>query len=1219
MLLAIIGDRWLDIRFADGPAQGQRRLDDPNDWVRLEIASALKRDILVVPVLVGKVSMPDISPGLPPDLADLTKKVALVVRTGPDLPNDLQLLVRGVKRAIRLSPLTPSDLALPLGVKVAPQGLRSFNEHDNGFFIYLLPGPYREDGLPERLCFWKTRIEATDVGATFRVGLIYGPSGCGKSSLVRAGLLPCLGKHVTVVYVEATPIDTETRLSAALQEHCPYLAGESSLRAALEHKGQIPSNQKVLIVLDQFEQYLHSTPEDEQDELAEALRECDGGKLQCILMVRDDFLTPVTRFMDRLQIAMSGDRNLALVDLFDRRHAKKVLALLGQAYGGLPASGSLRKEQDAFLNQAISDLSEGDHVICVRLALFAAMVKDKQWKPATLKAIGGATGVGVAFLEESFAAQAAPAENRRHKAAAQRVLSALLPEPGTSIKGAMRTKQELQKQSGYARRPDQFRELLDILDKKLRLVTPTDPAGKSSDGQPEQVADAERRYQLTHDYLVPSLRDWLNSKKKETRNGRAELRLEGLATQWNAFPAKRQLPAWWEWLSIELFTRRTDWTPPQRKMMRAAGQYHAVRGLTLLLLLVVTGIVGMSARNAVVEKQNSTRAEGLVGALVNAHISKVPDIVTSLEKYRTWADPLLQARFDQAKEGSSQRLNMALALLPVDATRADYLCARLLAAQPDEVAVIRVALSPHKDSLTGKLWSVVAQPAKGKESQRLRAASALATYDPSSQRWEKAAGEVSDDLVKAPAVYLATWMDLLRPVQSTLLKPVAVVFGDMNRGETERLLATDILADYAADQPKVLAALLMDANGLQFAVLYPKLTELGERGTKCLLAEINRQPQPKWSDPPLNPAWPKPDTALVQKIESAQGILAERFAFCQTMPLKEFAELAEGLRKSGYRPTRFRPYPVGHGVNVAAVWTRDGQAWQLAHGLAAEEVVKRDAELRKQSCQPVDVGGYTSGGKEQYAAVWVKAPADAPATRLDIGLEERQWRNAAEPLRKGGYRPTMYSAVTSQDGTIRHCWIWSKVPGENTPGYQYRFGMIEPNYSGENFLGELQVDVQVSLAGPVLGTKQGFKMGKLDRRYAAVWHSSAQLVSTEIHGLDPGAHLAECRARIAQGYRPASLSVVDAGSGQRVAASVWHRPLVPEEEKEKLAKRQANAAVALLKMNHVAEVWPLLKHSPDPRVRSCLIHRLGPLGADAKAVVKRLEEEPDVTIRRASC
>jgi formylglycine-generating enzyme required for sulfatase activity len=72
-----------------------------------------------------------------------------------------------------------------------------------------------------------------------------------------------------------------------------------------------------------------------------------------------------------------------------------------------------------------------------------------------------------------------------------------------------------------------------------------------------------------------------------------------------------------------------------------------------------------------------------------------------------------------------------------------------------------------------------------------------------------------------------------------------------------------------------------------------------------------------------------------------------------------------------------------------------------------------------------------------------------------------------------------------------------------------------------------------------------------------------------------------------------------------------------DEKREKLAKRQANAAVALLRMNQPEKVWPLFKHSPDPRVRSYLVDRLRPFGADARSIVKRLEDEPDLTIRRA--
>jgi len=72
-----------------------------------------------------------------------------------------------------------------------------------------------------------------------------------------------------------------------------------------------------------------------------------------------------------------------------------------------------------------------------------------------------------------------------------------------------------------------------------------------------------------------------------------------------------------------------------------------------------------------------------------------------------------------------------------------------------------------------------------------------------------------------------------------------------------------------------------------------------------------------------------------------------------------------------------------------------------------------------------------------------------------------------------------------------------------------------------------------------------------------------------------------------------------------------------DDSREKLAKRQANAAVALLRMNRPARVWPLLEHSPDPRVRSYLIHRLSPLGADARAIVNQLDATRDVTLRRA--
>ena len=113
-------------------------------------------------------------------------------------------------------------------------------------------------------------------------------------------------------------------------------------------------------------------------------------------------------------------------------------------------------DQQAFLQQAIAGLAQDGKVICVRLALFAEMMKGKPWIPSALKQVGGTEGVASTFLEETFSASTAPPEHRYHQKAARAVLKALLPESGTNIQGHMRSYEELLEASGYASRPQDF-------------------------------------------------------------------------------------------------------------------------------------------------------------------------------------------------------------------------------------------------------------------------------------------------------------------------------------------------------------------------------------------------------------------------------------------------------------------------------------------------------------------------------------------------------------------------------------------------------------------------------------------------------------------------------------------------------------------------------------------------------------------------------------------
>jgi serine/threonine protein kinase/formylglycine-generating enzyme required for sulfatase activity len=1157
----------------------------------------------------------------------------------PPPPTDPAASPSATPSATGTPPASDSQL-----IRIVPKGLRSFDAHDADFFLELLPGPRDRKGLPDSIRFWKTRIEECDPDQTFTVGLLYGPSGCGKSSLMKAGLLPRLSENVLAFYIEATAQETETRLLNGLRKHCPALPQNLPLQETLSalRRGQgVPAGKKVLIVLDQFEQWLHARRTEQDSDLVQALRQCDGERVQGLVLVRDDFWLAVSRFMGELEVELVQGRNMALVDLFDPRHARKVLAAFGRAFAALPEHTEDRSaEQEAFLDQAVAGLSQDGKVISVRLALFAEMVKGKPWTPATLRAVGGMAGVGVTFLEETFAAATAPPQHRLHQRGAQAVLKALLPETGTDIKGSMRSHQDLLAASGYVARPRDFEALLRLLDGELRLLTPTDPEGvQGPSGGPEppldaptQGADAPRSakkyYQLTHDYLVPSLRDWLTRKQRETRRGRAEVRLAERAALWHAKPENRYLPAWWEWLNIRALTRKKDWTPPQRRMMHKAGRHHLLRGAALAVLLAVLTFAGLTIGERVAEENRKTHAAGLVQRLLSAETAETPGIVAELGRYRQYADLLLREELERAEEHSRQRLHAALGLLPVDSMQGDYLCGRLLDAPAADVAVLRDQLKPHQEALRERLWAAAEKPAAGREGQRLRAAAALAEFDPTNPRWEGIAGAVAGQFVAENAVYVAHWLEAFRPVRDRLIPSLAAIFRD-NKPEraVERSQATNVLAEYAADMPEVLADLLMDAGEKPFAILFPKLQAHGQRASALLLAELDKQLQFRWEDKPLDASWTAPDAGLVRKIEAAQGLMAERFAFCQTMLLEEFLPLAEALRPSGYRPVRVRPFAEGKSLHVAAVWDRDGRPWRLAHDLKAEDVLKQDEEQKQQHFRPADVAGYFREEEDRYVVVWVEAEAKDDV-RLFVGVPEARHQATFQPLRQAQLRPAVLTVLAPPLGPARYSAIWRKPATAGTSrwnqGRQDLMDLIEVDNT-------LAIDVSVSVQpGRILREAAAWLTDTPwavlvyrasqpaaehpEHRYASCWRADAAFDQIAAHGLDPLAHLARCRELVQQGYRAAALTVAAPG---QVAASVWHRPVISNDARERQAKRQANAATLLLRLDQPERVWPLLRHSPDPRVRSYILANVGVLGADPQALWRRFDSEPDVSARRA--
>jgi hypothetical protein len=96
VLLVVIGRNWLGARGDDG----KRRLDNPDDFVRIEIATALRRNIPVIPILLEGATVPK-AQELPEELKDLTVSNALDLRH-TSFHTDINKLIRSLKAPHRI-------------------------------------------------------------------------------------------------------------------------------------------------------------------------------------------------------------------------------------------------------------------------------------------------------------------------------------------------------------------------------------------------------------------------------------------------------------------------------------------------------------------------------------------------------------------------------------------------------------------------------------------------------------------------------------------------------------------------------------------------------------------------------------------------------------------------------------------------------------------------------------------------------------------------------------------------------------------------------------------------------------------------------------------------------------------------------------------------------------------------------------------------------------
>jgi serine/threonine protein kinase/formylglycine-generating enzyme required for sulfatase activity len=727
-------------------------------------------------------------------------------------------------------------------------GLESYNADDHGFFLKLLPGDVDPNGLPVSILYWLQRLGVTvtqkaDGGwqsradrqrrhgerPGFRVGVIYGNSGCGKSSFVKAGLLPLLpAESMECLYVEATPWATEAELLAELRGRFPQIPVTLSLPDVFRclAAGKWLGDRRLLVVLDQFEQWLDAHEQENASELALALRHCCPGKVQALLLFRKEFYAVASNFVGRqLELEISTNWNSLQLPSFTDSHARVVLGIFGHVLKGLPEdTAEWRSEQREFLTSVVSSLAMGTSVIPVQLSVFAQMFRHHDWTPKELERQGGVNRIGVQFLEWQFSVDDAPEDQKPYREPAQRLLEALLPPSGSEIRGHVQSLARLRQICEPLRAPLTFDRLLKILEQDLRLIAGT---RRHVSGSPE---DAETGYRLTHDFLVGAIRGWVHLGMASSPSVRALATLRERERAYGERQDRRQLPSMLEWLQILSRTRWRSWTGLQRTIMRRAGLRHTAF-LSGLFVLLFAGYLILAV----------FRAREQVETLVNA----VPDSLLELLRENRWdrtlSRPFLEARIESRTSGRTpdnpdlQTIKAILALANADRTYARMLAEELLDdATPIKLVGIGREILASQSATAMDIWLPVLQNRDQNDSprRRLRAALGLAGLPNA---------DVADFWNDAEIQNLIAWemtrtftedrevLELLRPISGRLVNSLKKLFGDSSvqrqsgTSVLQRNNAAAALAEYANNDPQLMAELISKATAEQTVLLDSRL------------------------------------------------------------------------------------------------------------------------------------------------------------------------------------------------------------------------------------------------------------------------------------------------------------------------------------------------------------------------------------------------------------
>jgi formylglycine-generating enzyme required for sulfatase activity len=308
--------------------------------------------------------------------------------------------------------------------------------------------------------------------------------------------------------------------------------------------------------------------------------------------------------------------------------------------------------------------------------------------------------------------------------------------------------------------------------------------------------------------------------------------------------------------------------------MAKANRFHGTRLALVSSAFALLIASAMGAKSWIDRRETEREQDAQVAVLQSADVQRLPDELKNVSLLRPGIDAKLEKAIEATSGDNEERLKLNLALLGSSNSgrskqALEYVAGRLPGAQAAQVPILVSSLQPYADQqLKDKYWSIAEE--KNAKSL-LPVASALASWDPTSERWTGVSSTVVDQVVKENPLRLATWIETLRPAKDHLLIRLQdIVF---NRGvsasPTEKGLALDMLDSYAEDF-ETLHELIVGGDPKVFAMFFAKYQAFNKQALEKLQQELIAK-VPEFA--PDNETDPKRLPAIERQANAAVALL----------------------------------------------------------------------------------------------------------------------------------------------------------------------------------------------------------------------------------------------------------------------------------------------------------------------------------------------------------